>query len=338
MQCWGHCSVALLLVSIFSLVLTERLHAAPSSVDTYMGACDGSAAVPIGPSSFIAASDEDNILRVYKYGTPDPSKEIDLNDFLQLKAESKEEVDIEGAARIGNRVYWIGSHSQDKKGDKQPNRARLVATDVKVQGDEIQIIPAGVPYKKLRKDLASSDFLQTYNLAKAGKLAPQIPGGLNIEGLAATPEGDLLIAFRNPLPDNKALIIPLKNPTKVIRGKRAKLGPPILLPLDGLGIRSIDYSSARNSYLILAGSSVGDEPDFRFKLYEWPGPGSTEVSLIKELTMNDSKVQPEAIFTQAKETAAYILSDDGESKDNTKGVRCKDLPTQERSFHGFWVR
>lgn len=137
------CSTAVFVV-IVALVVTQSIHADPSSVDRFMGACDGSAAVPIGPSSFIAASDEDNILRVYKYGSLEPAKELDLNDFLQLKAESKEEVDIEGAARIGNRVYWIGSHSRDKKGNKQPNRARLFATEIKRQGDNLQIIPIGV--------------------------------------------------------------------------------------------------------------------------------------------------------------------------------------------------
>jgi len=35
------------------------------------------------------------------------------------------------------------------------------------------------------------------------------PGGLNIEGLCATPDGQLLIGFRNPIPDGKALIAPL---------------------------------------------------------------------------------------------------------------------------------
>jgi hypothetical protein len=35
-----------------------------------------------------------------------------------------------------------------------------------------------------------------------------MPGGLNIEGLAATPDGQLLIGFRNPLSEGKALLLP----------------------------------------------------------------------------------------------------------------------------------
>jgi hypothetical protein len=320
--------------TLLFLVFTNAAYVASDSVDTYMEACDGSAAVPIGTTAFIAASDEDNILRVYKYGTSKPIKEFNLDGFLELKSGSKE-VDIEGAARIGNRIYWIGSHSRDKKGNKQSNRARLFATDVTINGEDIQIIPVGVAYKDLRKDLVSADALRAYKLGEAAKLPPHKPGGFNIEGLATTPEGDLLIGFRNPVPRNMALIVPLKNPNKIMRGKRAKLGQPILLSLGGLGIRSVEYSSVTNKYFILAGSSEGDQADSPFRLYEWPGPGSTDVSLIRELTIDDRRIQPEAIFTYAKTNDVYVLSDDGEFKANLSGSRCKDLPTLERSFHGF---
>jgi hypothetical protein len=242
-------------------------------------------------------------------------------------------VDIEGAARIGNRVYWIGSHSRDKKGNKQPNRARVFATDLKGEGDDIQVIPVGTAYKDLKKDLGNSAALRQYKLAEAAKLPPQSPGGLNIEGLAATSEGDLLIGFRNPVPENKALIVPLNNPNKVITGMQAKLGPPILLALEGLGIRSIEYFHSKHVYLILAGSAEADKPDSVFRLYEWSGPGSVKATLITELKNSDVKIQPEALFAYANESDAYILSDDGEF--TVKGVRCKDLPPPDRSFRGF---
>jgi hypothetical protein len=45
--------------------------------------------------------------------------------------------------------------------------------------------------------------LKDYELEKAEKLAPKEEGGLNIEGLTATPNGELLIGFRNPIPKEK---------------------------------------------------------------------------------------------------------------------------------------
>ena len=72
----------------------------------------------------------------------------------------------------------------------------------------------------------------------------------------------MLIAFRNPTPDGKALLIPLKNPKQVVDGKVAKLGKPISLSLGGLGIRSIEYVEAKGKYLIVAGPH-GDEGDFQ---------------------------------------------------------------------------
>jgi hypothetical protein len=202
-----------------------------------------------------------------------------------------------------------------------------------MEGDDIQIIPTGSVYKDLRNDFRNSAELRKYKVTEAAKLPPQSPGGLNIEGLAATPEGDLLIGFRNPVPEGKALIVPIKNPNKVITGKQAKLGPPILLALDGLGIRSIEYFHSKHAYLVLAGSSEADKPDSVFRLYEWSGPGSVKATLITELKNSDSKIQPEALFAYASESDAYILSDDGEF--TMKGVRCKDLPPPDRSFRGF---
>lgn len=60
------------------------------------------------PNLFVVANDEDNVLRAYRLGEPAPVGEWDLNSFL--KTAPKNEVDIEGVARIGDVGYWISSH------------------------------------------------------------------------------------------------------------------------------------------------------------------------------------------------------------------------------------
>ena len=73
--------------------------------------------------------------------------------------------------------------------------------------------------------------------------------------MTKTPEGNVLIAFRNPIPQAKALIVPMKNPEKVIEdGKTSNFGEVINLDLGGLGIRSIEYVESKRSYFIVAGS------------------------------------------------------------------------------------
>jgi hypothetical protein len=56
-------------------------------------------------------------------------------------------------------------------------------------------------------------------LEAAEKLPPKAKGGLNIEGLAATPDQELLIGFRNPIPEDKALVLVLTNPKDLLEKK-----------------------------------------------------------------------------------------------------------------------
>jgi hypothetical protein len=169
-----------------------------------------------------------------------------------------------------------------------------------------------------------------FHLEEAARYAPKELDALNIEGLAATPEGHLLIGFRNPVPRRKALLVPLLNPDEVIAGHRARFGAPILLELGGLGIRDIAYHEGR--YLIIAGSWHGGGP---FRLYRWAGPGSEPVPLsVKHL----QDYQPEAIIIYPEKglREVQILSDDGTRL--IDGVPGKMLPDPRRqAFRSFWV-
>ena len=78
-----------------------------------------------------------------------------------------------------------------------------------------------------------------------------------------------MIGFRNPIPNGKALLVPLENPHAVIaRNEKPKLGKPILLDLGGLGMRSIEYSDAKKTYFIIAGPYDNNDG---FQLYQWSG-------------------------------------------------------------------
>lgn len=81
-----------------------------------------------------------------------------------------------------------------------------------IPGDPPTVQPAGRIYTRLLNALLAADTLAPYRLATAAQRAAEAPGGLNIEGLAATPEGTLLIGLRNPLRQGRALLVPLLNP------------------------------------------------------------------------------------------------------------------------------
>jgi hypothetical protein len=302
---------------------------------TYTGMCDASAAVAIGADLFVVANDEDNILRVYRRdeaGAPVASFPLDAFLDLDPKHPKRSEADIEGAARVGDRIYWITSHGLNKDGEERPNRRRFFATEVREVGGKIRLTVVGTPYKDLLKDLEQESDLGTFHLDKAAGRKPESKDGLNIEGLAATPQGHLLIGFRNPLPKGRALLVPLKNPDEIIRGEKAKFGKPITLDLGKRGVRSIERGPEEDQYLIVAGAP-DDQKDFR--LYRWTGDGDDAPERIPGIEFGG--LNPEALFftSEGGRGRVHVLSDDGGQI--VDGQECKDLDESQRRFRGARV-
>jgi Protein of unknown function (DUF3616) len=295
---------------------------------TYFGMCDASAAVALGATLFIVANDEDNAIRVYRrQPAAMPVSSFDLTDFLRLSGRDPES-DLEGAARVGDRVYWVASHGRNAKGEASPNRQRFFATTVAVDGEVVTIQPIGAPYSDLLIDLQADPRLRPMGLEAAARLAPKLPGALNIEGLAGTPEGHLLIGFRNPIPDGLALLVPLLNPAEMIEGRRAAFGDPIRLNLGGLGVRSMGWGNGK--YLIIAGHH---DDDGISQLYEWAGPGA-EPRVIEDVTFTGSNPEGIAFETENGAHDVFVLSDDGTLK--IDGVGCKKIPDPaKRRFRAY---
>lgn len=296
-----------------------------SAAREYRGTCDASAAAPIGDALFVVANDEDNTLRVYRRDVGGgPIAAFDLTSFL--KPGQRLETDIEGAARVGDRIFWITSHGTNRGGKPRPERRRLFATDVELDGEQVRIRPVGKPYDGLIEALSDTPALQRFRLDLAARIAPEQPGGLSIEGLASTPRGDLLIGFRNPIPEGKALIVPLVNPQDVVRGQPARLGEAILLALDGKGVRSIDYVPAWSSFLIIAGDA-GDAGTFR--LYRWSGNAADPPAPFDAPGL--AGMQPEAIVVyDGPRAGVQVISDDGGKL--VDGIPCKDTSKRRKSF------
>jgi hypothetical protein len=299
----------------------------------YAEACDGSAAISLSPDTFVVAHDDDNILRGYRVATAAPIFSESLVAFLGAKKEA----DIEGAARIGDVIYWIGSHGRDSKGNVEPTRLTLFATRVTTSGGEVRVVAEGKPYPHLL-DTLIQPLLAKQGFPKASEQAPESAGGLNIEGLAATDTG-LLIGFRNPLPGGKALVAELTNPAEVTKDPAAKavLGRVFELDLGGRGIRSLELVSNEKGYLLVAGPTddgkTFDAAKGMFAIYRWPSLAAAPqrvdgISFPKGFA-------PESLFLASGPTSSpatwAMLSDDGDSE--TDGVTCKKQPEAKRRFH-----
>jgi Protein of unknown function (DUF3616) len=298
--------------------------------------CDASTAVAIGPGHFLVSNDEDNQLRLFGLNTPEPVKVLDITDFLVLE-NKKKEADIEGSAMMGGVLYWITSHGRNKDGELKRNRYQLFALTPEGMGGDISLKPSGKPYTHLMEDMLERPGFDKLQLASLKPetdpaLAPEAPKGTNIEGLAAWKGTQLLIAFRNPVPEGKALLVPLENPSQVIKGEgeKARFGEPILLDLGGLGIRSIEFWEQRNTYVIVAGA-VDDCPAFQVFLWN---PAKPPVRLSGADLFG---LRPEAIVVYPdRPNEILLLSDDGGIK--VGNVECKDLkPSGQRAFRAKWL-
>ena len=323
----------LLVTSLVMLASATRLHA-----QHFYGAPDASTAVPAGKDYMFVANDENETIHLYKRDGGAPLMAFDFSRELRAKKQMDKEVDIEASTRLGNRIYWLASHSNKKAdGRFQPNRHRLFATDVL---SETNLSYVG-RYDFLRNDLIDWDKRNSrlgLEQAAAIGVSPEVAGGkgFNIEGLTVAPDGKTaLLGFRAPLIVTNgcahALLVPVLNLPELINSRpaHAQFGSPILLDLGGRGIRSIETFT--NLVLIIAGPAA-NQGDFR--LFVWDGDSShppVRCDAVLDRAGSERKFRPEAIVgfvdsAQPGNPEVQLLSDDGKNDLGFAGFRSFNVP------------
>lgn len=232
-----------------------------SELIIFNGVCDGSAAVKLEDETILVAYDEVNKLFAFKLSGGLPTASVDLTTILNL--DTSDEIDIEGATVAGDRIWWVGSHSLDSKGNYAANRNMLFATnipspdlnDLKLVTSPVDITKIVLQSAKMRKILvAGADSRFAKN------------GGFNIEGLAASTNGGLHVGFRSPLSGSQgtsgnALVISL-----LPAGNTFEVQKVSELDLDDRGIRDIIHYDS--GFMIIAGPVTSGG---KFSLYDWNG-------------------------------------------------------------------
>ncbi|MET9691658.1 hypothetical protein ABZY81_24785 [Streptomyces sp. NPDC006514] len=318
----------------------------PADARYLTGSADASAAVDVGGGYAVVADDESNVLRLYdrsRSGAP-----VKTWDFSSQLGVSKE-VDIEGATRIGDTIYWTGSLGNNKDGEYKAPRNTVFTTTVSGSGAGTQLT-YGRSYKKLRDDLVAWDKANEnkYGFAAgtADGEAPKQIDGFNVEGLEFAPGSTTTayLGFRAPLapvvPGGKALIVPVTNIDQVLAsGAKATFGAGIELDLGGLSVRDIRKNAA-GQYLILAGSWAADDNSDPYALYQWDGvpghapikradlpttdPGGWEAIVeVPDLTVPGARVQ--------------LITDSGSADLYGDGTEAKDLThTEWKKARAAW--
>jgi hypothetical protein len=283
----------------------------------YTGICEASAGAFIDNTHFVVASDETNRLQLYQRGDPKPIGDgIDMESFTSF-----DKSDLEGAALIGDRVYWISSHSFNSEGEDKAKRKVFFATGIVQKDGKPTLVGIGQPVRSLRDAIA--------------KAAGVEHSKLNIEGLAATPEGGLLIGLRAPLRGDDAIVVPFLNPAAVVdRGALPEFGAAKKVKLQGRGIRSIDLvRDPTGPYYVIVAGPVTDSAE-GFGLFRWAGPDSngplSDPVPIEPVHLAGTK--PEAAMAVPGQGLVQLLSDDDDICSDENG------PASKRRFRSIDVK
>ncbi|AOF81441.1 hypothetical protein BSY238_2725 [Methyloversatilis sp. RAC08] len=219
--------------------------------------------------------------------------------------------DLEGIAldNAGN-IHAVTSHSRDGDGDEKKSRDKLVR--FRIEAGRV-IAPSVV--KGLKPALLAAHPVLA---AAAAKLDVKREGGLNIEALEFGPDGQtLLIGFRSPLLDGRALIARVENSAAMFDDKAPpRIAPSLItLDLDGDGLRSLSRIPSLGGYLLSSGPVAGGTAHFR--LWFWSGVSGEPAHRVEVADLPGFEraegICPAVIAGQPK---VIIVSDDGDHSDS----------------------
>lgn len=193
-------------------------------------------------------------------------------------------VDLEGMTTDGKYFYAVGSQSKT----------------VGFDGDGLirfTFDPATKQIGRVESIRALKRFLATHVVELRGTEHRVGDEVLNIEGLAWDPrENRLLLGLRAPVAGADALIIPLKlrdangpfaADNLIVDGKGA-----MRLPLGGAGLRSIEFDTVSDNFVLFTGAPLNNE-NTDFRLLEWGGRAGAAAP--REVGRYSRTLKPEGI-------------------------------------------
>ena len=309
----------------------------------YQKTCDGSLGVMLDATHFLDGNDEEQGMRVYTRGADAaPLQSIDISSKIGLS--TSDEADFEDAARVGNRIYVVGSHGRDKNGNLERSRYRFLALDVSGTVPSISLSVPGYTTTLLDSMLVASNWvtpstsvISTLSTAADlsdstnADLAPKV-NGTNIEGLAWLPTAarpnQLLLGFRNPSQSTDAILVSLLNADAVLTGATPSFGEAILLDLGGLRIRAMAWSPIHQAVLLIGGPK--DATNGPYRLYKWSGVATDAPVAVTDITSAPSDSAPEALVIYDHTRDVQVLFDQGDHL--ISGTACKDKSASSQFF------
>lgn len=235
-----------------------------------VGLYEPSAIQQLGDGRFIVAEDEKehpfSLVGLTGDGRIDHHP-LEIDDQSEAAGAGKL-ADLEGlTGDAAGYLYAITSHSRNSQGEEKKSREKLLR--FRVEGTRL-VEPVVV--HNLKAALVAAHPL----LATAAAVHDvKNDAGLNIEALEMAPDGQsLLLGFRSPLANGRAILARIENPGPMFAGTAAPAIAPDMLTLDlaGHGMRCLAWIPALAGHLLVSGPVAREQVDFG--LWFWSGaPG-----------------------------------------------------------------
>lgn len=207
-----------------------------------------------------------------------------------------------------------------------------------ILGDQLTLEPEGTPCTTLGEALLrlpvfhQDGFDQTVgSKGNNDKRLSPTRNIINIEALCDAPDGKTLyLGLCSPHPEGKAVVVPLLNASAVIdKQEIPAFGAPLFWDLQGLGLRSLEYSPHHGRCFALAGFHDGRDGGV---LYEWSGNPADPPQLIGPILPDVPDFTSEALVIFTGPEGLWFFSDDGSRLiDIASPAEC--LPGKSRDGH-----
>ncbi|MFN3651794.1 MAG: DUF3616 domain-containing protein [Armatimonadota bacterium] len=229
-------------------------------------------------------------------------KQVDLEDLEDAAWDER------GSA------FLITSHARSKRGDSPEQRYRLA---------RLRFDATGLLLKAEETDALFQAIVNELPFLADAVRRPPARSGLNIEGLAWSPEGHLLIGLRAPTitesverehgGQEDAVVLRLTNPHALFeeQGARALLADTVKLDLRGQGIRGMCLDPSREFCWLISGLSADPTHDVQapWGLWRWDMKGAAvPASVPKEVDLET----PETVAALEVDGKPHLLLIDDE--------------------------
>jgi hypothetical protein len=269
-------------------------------VSKFEGVYEPSAIQPLPGGRVLIVEDEPSrALSIVQFNSDkipveDPSIDKKLIHAFDQKLSDLEAVTMD---RHGY-IYTTTSHSVNHKGKRKNQREKIFRFKIRDNSaTEISV------YTGLIDSLLSLNIFQNSAM-----------GDINIEAMGFDRDGEnLLLGLRSPLVDGKSVIIVIENPVEVFE-KEVPLRlaqSPILLDLNGGGIRSLEYDPGLNAYLII-NEIEGEDGKKQSRLWLWSGnKDKNPIQVTSDKIARLKNIESIAPITINGVDQLLLVSDDG---------------------------